>query len=82
LPCACRRRHRAAKIRSGGSCRSPAVRGKRRYRMHGGRRNPAPLRTAAERTVAGLWAAIGRCLDRFTSHECANYFAAAGYEPT
>ena len=25
-----------AKIRSGGSCRSPAVRGKRRCRMHGG----------------------------------------------
>ncbi|MBR1267102.1 hypothetical protein JQ629_06220 [Bradyrhizobium sp. AUGA SZCCT0222] len=27
---------RGAKIRSGGSCRSPAVRGKRRCRMHGG----------------------------------------------
>jgi hypothetical protein len=26
----------AAKIRCGGSCRSPAVRGKRRCRMHGG----------------------------------------------
>jgi len=25
-----------AKIRSGGACRSPAVRGKRRCRMHGG----------------------------------------------
>jgi len=25
-----------AKIRSGGSCRSPAVRGKKRCRMHGG----------------------------------------------
>ena len=25
-----------AKIRSGGSCRSPAVRGRRRCRMHGG----------------------------------------------
>ena len=34
------------------------------------------------RTVEGLWAAIGRCLDRFTPHECANYFAAAGYGPT
>jgi transposase len=42
----------------------------------------ALLRTAAERTVQGLWSAIGRCLDRFTLHECANYFAAAGYEPT
>jgi transposase len=37
---------------------------------------------AAERTVQGLWSAIGRCLNRFTLHECANYFAAAGYEPT
>jgi hypothetical protein len=27
-----------AKIRAGGSCRSPAVRGKRRCRMHGGAR--------------------------------------------
>lgn len=42
----------------------------------------ALLRTAAERTVEGLWSAIGRCLDRFTPHECANYFGAAGYEPT
>lgn len=41
----------------------------------------ALLRTAAERTE-GLWAVIGRCLDRFTPRECANYFAAAGYEPT
>jgi hypothetical protein len=42
----------------------------------------ALLRTAAERTVEGLWAAIGRCLDRFTPRECANYFGAAGYKPT
>ena len=28
--------HCRAKTRSGGSCRSPAVRGKRRCRMHGG----------------------------------------------
>jgi transposase len=42
----------------------------------------ALLRTAAARTVEGLWNAIGRCLDRFTHNECANYFAAAGYEPT
>jgi transposase len=40
------------------------------------------LRTAAERTVEGLWNAIACCLDRFTPRECANYFAAAGYEPT
>ena len=41
----------------------------------------ALLRKAAERTVEGLWAAIGRLLDAFTPSECANYFAAAGYEP-
>jgi transposase len=40
----------------------------------------ALLRKAAERTVDGLWAAIGRLVDVFTPAECANYFAAAGYE--
>jgi hypothetical protein len=38
------------------------------------------LRKATERTVDGLWTAIGRTLDRFTPPECANYFAAAGYD--
>ena len=42
----------------------------------------ALLRKAAERTVQGLWRAIGRCLNRFTPRECANYFEAAGYAPT
>ena len=42
----------------------------------------ALLRKAAERTVDGLWRVIGECLDRFTPRECANYFEAAGYEPT
>ena len=42
----------------------------------------ALLRKAAERTVAGLWDAIGRLLDLFTPSECANYFAAAGYDAT
>jgi transposase len=42
----------------------------------------ALLRKAAERTVEGLWKAIGRCLDLFTPRECANYFLAAGYEPS
>jgi len=41
----------------------------------------ALLRKAAERTINGLWAAIGRLIDLFTPQECANYFAAAGYEP-
>lgn len=41
----------------------------------------ALLRKAAERTVEGLWSAIGRIVTTFTSQECANYFAAAGYDP-
>jgi transposase len=41
----------------------------------------ALLRKAAERTVERLWAAIGRLLVDFTPIECANMFAAAGYEP-
>ena len=39
----------------------------------------ALLRKAAERTIEGLWAAIGRMVDLFTPAECRNYFAAAGY---
>jgi transposase len=41
----------------------------------------ALLRKAAERTVEGLWRAIGTILDAFTPAECKNYFKAAGYEP-
>lgn len=41
----------------------------------------ALLRKAAERTVDGLWAAIGHLVDTFTPTECANYFAASGYDP-
>ena len=40
----------------------------------------ALLRKAAERTVDGLWSAIGRLVDVFTPQECSNYFAAAGYD--
>jgi len=40
----------------------------------------ALLRKAAERTVEGLLAAIGRLVDVFTPEECSNYFAAAGYD--
>ena len=40
----------------------------------------ALLRKAAERTVDGLSTAIGRFVDLFTPQECANYFAAAGYD--
>jgi len=41
----------------------------------------ALLRKAAERTIEGLWSAIGRIVQTFTPQECANYFAAAGYDP-
>lgn len=41
----------------------------------------ALLRKAAERTVDGLWAAIGRLVDTFTHTECTNYFTACGYDP-
>ncbi|MFH1555886.1 MAG: IS630 family transposase [Pseudomonadota bacterium] len=41
----------------------------------------ALLRKAAERSVAGLWDAIGRLIDCFTPKECQNFFLAAGYEP-
>jgi transposase len=42
----------------------------------------ALLRKAAERTVSGLWDAIGRIVDTFTPIECQNYFSAAGYDAT
>ena len=41
----------------------------------------ALLRKAAERTVDGLWATIGQIVGTFMPDECANYFAAAGYDP-
>ena len=42
----------------------------------------ALLRKAAERTVHGLWNAIGRSMGCFTPTECRNYFVAAGYAAT
>jgi transposase len=39
----------------------------------------ANLRKAAERTVNGLWGAVGRIVDTYTPAESTNYFAAAGY---
>ena len=41
----------------------------------------AMLRKAAERSLERLWNAIGRIAGTFTPDECANYFAAAGYDP-
>jgi len=40
----------------------------------------ALLRKAAERTVEGLWIAIGGLIDLFTHNECRNFFTAAGYD--
>jgi transposase len=40
------------------------------------------LRKLAERTVAGLIAALEACAGLFKSEECANYFEACGYDPT
>jgi transposase len=40
----------------------------------------ALLRKAAARTLEQLWNAIAHAIDAFTPAECANYFAAAGYD--
>jgi transposase len=37
------------------------------------------LRSAKQRTVDGLQTSFGQLLDRFTEHECRNYFQNAGY---
>ncbi|ACL62567.1 transposase and inactivated derivatives-like protein (plasmid) [Methylobacterium nodulans ORS 2060] len=39
----------------------------------------ALLRKAAERTVEGLWDAVGRLLEKITSDDCAGFFAHAEY---
>jgi transposase len=38
------------------------------------------LRKTAARTVDQLWEAIAEAIDTFSPPECANYFAAAGYD--
>jgi hypothetical protein len=40
----------------------------------------ALLRKAAERTVEGLWTAIGKLIDLFKPNESQNLFTAAGYD--
>ena len=40
----------------------------------------ALLRKAAARSLDDLWRTIGTAIDTFTPAECANYFAAAGYD--
>jgi transposase len=39
------------------------------------------LRKLAERTVAGLLAALDACADIFIPAQCENYFRACGYDP-
>ena len=41
----------------------------------------ALLKKAAARTVVDLWVAIANAIDAIKPSECANYFAATGYEP-
>jgi len=40
----------------------------------------AMLRKAAARTVDQLWEAIAQIIQTYSPQECANYFAAAGYD--
>lgn len=42
----------------------------------------ALLRAKAERTIPALWDTVGTFIDVFKPDECANYFIAAGYDPT
>ena len=42
----------------------------------------ALLRAKAERSINALWTTVGELLDQFEPHECANYFKAAGYDPS
>ena len=39
------------------------------------------IRKAAARTYQALWTSVGAVCDLFLSHECKNYFKAAGYGP-
>ncbi|OIS92395.1 IS630 family transposase [Brucella cytisi] len=42
----------------------------------------AHLRAIAERSIEALWDAVGKVITLFEPAECANYFAACGYDPT
>lgn len=42
----------------------------------------AQLRAKAERSIESLWDAVGKVITLFEPAECANYFAACGYDPT
>jgi hypothetical protein len=38
------------------------------------------VRKVGERTVSSLWNLIGRLIEIFQPHECANYFSSCGYD--
>lgn len=40
------------------------------------------VRSAGERTVEGLWSALGRLIEQFTPTECRNYLRHSGYHAT
>jgi transposase len=42
----------------------------------------AALRRAAARSTEALWTCIGQIIGTYTPRECANYFRAAGYDPS
>ena len=67
-------------VAEGASCRGAAARFGVSASSAAFAKLKALLRKAAERSIQGLWSAIGAALGAFTPQECANYFAAAGYD--
>ena len=92
LGCSARPQKRRCARRDRGEGRPaalPSAPGLRRGRLYSPDFNPienafaklkALLRKAAARTVDDLSRAIGTAIDTLTPAECANYFAAAGYD--
>ena len=40
----------------------------------------ALVKSAEQRTIAGLWETVGQLIDQFSPTECSNYFRHCGYE--
>lgn len=38
------------------------------------------VKSAGQRTIAGLWDVVGQLIDQFSSEECSNYFSHCGYD--
>jgi hypothetical protein len=55
---------------------------RRRHAQAPGRRSSVEGDRGPQRTVEGVWARHRRLPPLVTLRECANYFEAAGYEPT